>query len=243
PAIPWHKTVIYEAHVKGLTMRHPGIPEELRGTYAAVTHPVIIEHLKALGITALELLPVHEIVDDVFLVEKGLKNYWGYNNIGYFAPAGRYAVARDYHEQVREFKEMVRRLHQAGIEVILDVVYNHTAEGNHLGPTLSFRGIDNRTYYRLVPENPRFYMDYTGCGNSLNMVHPQTLKLVLDSLRYCVQEMQVDCCRFDLAAPLASELHEVDRLSSFFGIIHQDPILSQVKLIAEPWDVGHGGYQ
>ncbi len=243
PAIPWHRTVIYEAHVKGLTMLHPDVPEELRGTYAAVTHPSVIRHLKSLGVTALELLPVHEIVDDIFLVEKGLKNYWGYNNIGYFAPAGRYAMAREYHEQVREFKEMVRKLHDADIEVILDVVYNHTAEGNHLGPTLSFKGIDNPTYYRLVPDDPRFYMDFTGTGNSLNMVHPQTLKLVMDSLRYWVQEMHVDGFRFDLAATLARELHEVDRLSAFFDIIHQDPVLSQVKLIAEPWDVGPGGYQ
>ncbi len=243
PGIPWHRTIIYEAHVKGLTMRHPAIPEELRGTYAAIAHPAIIDHLKSLGVTALELLPVHEIVDDLFLTQKGLKNYWGYNSIGFFAPAGRYALAREYHEQVREFKEMVRRLHQAEIEVILDVVYNHTAEGNHLGPTLSFRGIDNRTYYRLVPENQRFYMDYTGCGNSLNMLHPQTLKLVMDSLRYWVQEMHVDGFRFDLAATLARELHDVDRLSAFFDIIHQDPVLSQVKLIAEPWDVGPGGYQ
>ena len=243
PAIPWHRTVIYEAHVKGLTKRHPDIPEELRGTFAAVTHPAIIEHLKSLGVTALELLPVHEIVDNLFLVRKGLKNYWGYNNIGYFAPAGRYAMAREYHEQVREFKEMVRKLHEADIEVILDVVYNHTAEGNHLGPTLSFKGIDNPTYYRLIADDPRFYMDFTGTGNTLNMVHPQTLKLVMDSLRYWVQEMHVDGFRFDLAATLARELHEVDRLSAFFDIIHQDPILSQVKLIAEPWDVGPGGYQ
>jgi isoamylase len=243
PRVPWHRTVIYEAHVKGLTMRHPAVPPEMRGTYAAVCHPTVIEHLKSIGVTALELLPVHEIIDDLFLVRKGLSNYWGYNNINYFAPAGRYAYAREYHEQVREFKEMVRRLHEAGIEVILDVVYNHTAEGNHLGPTLSFRGIDNTTYYRLSPENPRFYMDYTGCGNSLNMVHPQTLKLVMDSLRYWVQEMHVDGFRFDLASTLARELHDVDRLSAFFDIIHQDPVLSEVKLIAEPWDVGPGGYQ
>ncbi len=243
PAIPWHRTIIYEAHVKGLTMLHPAIPPELRGTYAAVAHPAIIEHLHSLGVTAIELLPVHEIVDDLFLVRKGLKNYWGYNSIGFFAPAGRYALAREYHEQVREFKEMVRQLHLAGIEVILDVVYNHTAEGNHLGPTLSFRGIDNRTYYRCVPDNQRFYMDYTGTGNSLNMVHPQTLKLVMDSLRYWVEEMHVDGFRFDLAATLARELHDVDRLSAFFDIIHQDPVLSRVKLIAEPWDIGPGGYQ
>ncbi|MEX2571541.1 MAG: glycogen debranching protein GlgX [Gemmatimonadota bacterium] len=243
PAIPWHRTVIYEAHVKGLTMRNPAVPEELRGTYAAVSHPAVIEHLKSLSVTAIELLPVHEIVDDLFLVEKGLMNYWGYSNINYFAPTGRYALAREYHDQVREFKEMVRRLHEADIEVILDVVYNHTAEGNHLGPTLSFRGIDNTTYYRVMAEEPRFYMDYTGCGNSLNMLHPQTLKLVMDSLRYWVQEMHVDGFRFDLAATLARELHDVDRLSAFFDIIHQDPIISRVKLIAEPWDVGPGGYQ
>jgi len=243
PRIPWHRTLIYEAHVKGLTMLHPAIPEELRGTYAAVTHPAIIDHLKSLGVTALELLPIHEIVDDLFLIEKGLTNYWGYNNIGYFAPAGRYAYARDFHEQVHEFKEMVRRLHLADIEVILDVVYNHTAEGNHLGPTFSFRGVDNSTYYRLVPENLRFYMDYTGCGNSINMLHPQTLKLVMDSLRYWVQEMHVDGFRFDLASTLARETHDVDRLSAFFDIIHQDPVISRVKLIAEPWDIGPGGYQ
>jgi isoamylase len=243
PAIPWHRTVIYEAHVRGLTMRHPAIPEEFRGTYAAIAHPAIIEHLRSLGVTAIELLPVHEIVDELFLVEKGLKNYWGYNNINYFAPAGRYAYAREYHEQVREFKEMVRRLHEAEIEVILDVVYNHSAEGNHLGPTLSFRGIDNTTYYRVVPDNPRFYMDYTGCGNSLDTTHPQTLKLVMDSLRYWVEEMHVDGFRFDLASALARETHDVDRLSAFFDIIHQDPVISRVKLIAEPWDVGPGGYQ
>ncbi|MDR0788019.1 MAG: glycogen debranching protein GlgX, partial [Gemmatimonadota bacterium] len=243
PGVPWNRTVIYEAHVKGLTMLHPDVPRELRGTYAGVAHPAVIEHLKSLGVTAIELLPVHEIVDDLFLTRAGLRNYWGYNSIGFFAPAGRYALAREYHEQVREFKEMVRCLHLAGIEVILDVVYNHTAEGNHLGPTLSFRGIDNRTYYRCAPDDQRFYMDYTGCGNSLNMVHPQTLKLVMDSLRYWVQEMHVDGFRFDLASTLAREMHEVDRLSAFFDIIHQDPILSQVKLIAEPWDVGPGGYQ
>jgi isoamylase len=243
PKTPFHRTVIYEAHVKGLTMRHPGVPPELRGTYAGVAHPVIIEHLQKLGVTAIELLPVHEIVDDYFLVQQGLTNYWGYNSIGFFAPAGRYAHARDYGDQVKEFKGMVKLLHQAGIEVILDVVYNHTAEGSHLGPTLSFKGIDNRTYYRMVPGNPRFYMDYTGCGNSLNMMHPQTLQLVMDSLRYWILEMHVDGFRFDLASTLARELHEVDRLSAFFDIIHQDPVISQVKLIAEPWDVGEGGYQ
>ncbi|HST61913.1 MAG TPA: glycogen debranching protein GlgX [Longimicrobium sp.] len=243
PSVPWHETVIYEAHVKGLTMLHPEVPPEIRGTYAALAHPAIIGHLKSLGITALELMPVHEIVDDYFLVQKGLRNYWGYNTLNFFAPAGRYASVRDYGGQVREFKEMVRALHADGIEVILDVVYNHTAEGHHLGPTLSFRGIDNRTYYRLVPGNPRMYMDYTGTGNSFNLVHPQTLTLVMDSLRYWVQEMHVDGFRFDLASTLARELHEVDKLSSFFDVIHQDPVLSRVKLIAEPWDVGEGGYQ
>ena len=243
PAIPWHETVIYEAHVKGLTQLHPDVPPELRGTYAGVAHPAIIEHLKSLGVTAIELLPVHEFVDDWFLVKRGLRNYWGYSSINFFAPDGRYAHARDYGAQVREFKEMVRRLHKAGIEVILDVVYNHTAEGNQLGPTLSFKGIDNPAYYRLVQDNRRFYMDYTGTGNSLNLVHPQTLQLVMDSLRYWIQEMRVDGFRFDLAATLARELHDVDRLSSFFDVIHQDPVISRVKLIAEPWDVGEGGYQ
>ncbi len=243
PRTPLHRTVIYEAHVKGLTMLHPDIPEEIRGTYAALAHPAIVEHLQSLGVTALELLPVHEIVDDLFLVENGLRNYWGYNNINFFSPAGRYARSRDYGEQVNEFKEMVRALHAEGIEVILDVVYNHTAEGSHMGPTLSFKGIDNPTYYRLVRGRPRFYMDYTGCGNSLNMMHPQTLQLVMDSLRYWILEMHVDGFRFDLASTLARELHEVDRLSGFFDIIHQDPVISQVKLIAEPWDVGEGGYQ
>ncbi|HEX5871240.1 MAG TPA: glycogen debranching protein GlgX, partial [Longimicrobium sp.] len=243
PDIPWHETVIYEAHVKGLTMLHPDVPQDIRGTYSAVAHPAIIAHLKSLGVTAIELLPVHEIVDDYFLVQKGLRNYWGYNTIGYFAPAGRYSSVRDYGAQVREFKEMVRSLHAAGIEVILDVVYNHTAEGNHMGPTLSFKGIDNNTYYRSVPGNGRFYMDYTGTGNSLNMVHPQALQLVMDSLRYWVQEMHVDGFRFDLASTLARELHEVDKLSAFFDVIHQDPVISKVKLIAEPWDVGEGGYQ
>jgi glycogen operon protein len=243
PNTPWHQTVIYEAHVKGLTILHPDVPDDIRGTYRAVSHPAIVEHLKSLGVTAIELLPVHEIVDDSFLVEKGLRNYWGYNTINYFAPAGRYASVRGFCDQVREFKEMVKALHEAGMEVILDVVYNHTAEGNHLGPTLSFKGIDNPTYYRQVPGNPRFYMDYTGTGNSLNMRHPQTLQLVMDSLRYWVQEMHVDGFRFDLASTLARELHEVDRLSAFFDIVHQDPVISQVKLIAEPWDVGEGGYQ
>ncbi|HEX2190796.1 MAG TPA: alpha-amylase family glycosyl hydrolase, partial [Longimicrobiaceae bacterium] len=206
PRIPWHETVIYEAHVRGLTMLHPDVPEEIRGTYRAVAHPAVVEHLKSIGVTALELLPVHEIVDEHFLVRKGLKNYWGYSSINFFAPAGRYAHARDYGEQVREFKEMVRSLHEAGLEVILDVVYNHTAEGNHLGPTLSYRGIDNPTYYRLVPGSPRLYMDYTGTGNSLNTRHPQTLQLVMDSLRYWVQEMHVDGFRFDLAATLGRDV-------------------------------------
>ncbi|HEX6909211.1 MAG TPA: glycogen debranching protein GlgX [Longimicrobium sp.] len=243
PGVPWHETLIYEAHVKGLTMLHPEVPPEIRGTYAAVAHPAVIRHLRSLGVTAVELLPVHEIVDELFLVRKGLRNYWGYNTLNFFAPAGRYASVRDYGGQVREFKEMVRALHAAGIEVILDVVYNHTAEGNHLGPTLSFRGIDNPTYYRLVPGDPRRYMDFTGTGNSFNLRHPQTLQLVMDSLRYWVQEMHVDGFRFDLASTLARELHAVERLSSFFDVIHQDPVLSRVKLIAEPWDVGEGGYQ
>jgi isoamylase len=243
PKTPFHRSVIYEAHVKGLTMLHPDVPPELRGTYAGVAHPAVIEHLQRLGVTAIELLPVHEIVDEYFLVQKGLRNYWGYNSIGFFAPSGRYAHARDYGEQVKEFKGMVKLLHAAGIEVILDVVYNHTAEGSHLGPTLAFRGIDNPTYYRLLPGNRRFYVDYTGCGNSLNMMHPQTLQLVMDSLRYWILEMHVDGFRFDLASTLARELHDVDRLSAFFDIIHQDPVISQVKLIAEPWDVGEGGYQ
>lgn len=243
PDIPWHETIIYEAHVKGLTRLHPEVPPSMRGTYAAISHPAIVDHLKSLGVTAIELLPVHEIVDEPFLAQRGLTNYWGYSSINYFAPAGRYARARDYGEQVREFKEMVRALHREGIEVILDVVYNHTAEGNHLGPTLSYKGIDNPTYYRLDPHNRRYYVDYTGTGNSLNMMHPQTLKLVMDSLRYWIEEMHVDGFRFDLAATLARELHEVDRLSAFFDIIHQDPVISRVKLIAEPWDVGEGGYQ
>jgi glycogen operon protein len=240
---PWHDTVIYEVHVKGFTARHPDIPPALRGTYAALASPPAIEHFRKLGITAIELLPIHEIVDDKHLVDRGLKNYWGYNTLCYFAPAGRYASRGRRGEQVVEFKEMVRALHRAGIEVILDVVYNHTGEGNHLGPMLSLKGVDNPSYYRLVPDNPRYYMDYTGCGNSLNMRHPQSLKLIMDSLRYWVTEMHVDGFRFDLASTLARELHDVDRLSAFFDIIHQDPILSGTKLIAEPWDVGEGGYQ
>jgi isoamylase len=243
PNTPWHRTVIYEVHVKGMTMRHPDVPENQRGTYTGLASPPIVAHLKKLGVTAVELLPVHAFLQDGFLVGKGLTNYWGYNSLNYFAPESRYAMADEPGRQVREFKTMVKTLHQAGIEVILDVVYNHTAEGNHLGPTLSFKGIDNKTYYRLMAGNERYYMDYTGTGNSLNVRHPQVLKLIMDSLRYWVTEMHVDGFRFDLASALARELHEVDRLSAFFDIIHQDPILSRVKLIAEPWDVGEGGYQ
>jgi isoamylase len=243
PRIPWHRTVIYEAHVKGLTMRHPDVPEELRGTYAGVAHPAVVEHLKSVGVTALELLPVHDFVDDGYLLDKGLVNYWGYSTLNYFAPDARYSGSGDRGGQIREFKEMVKALHRAGIEVILDVVYNHTAEGNHLGPTLSFKGIDNPGYYRLVDDAPRFYMDYTGTGNSVDTRHPQVLKMVMDSLRYWVQEMHVDGFRFDLASTLAREEHGVDRLSSFFDVIHQDPVISEVKLIAEPWDIGEGGYQ
>jgi isoamylase len=240
---PWEKTVIYEVHVKGFTMRHPDVPEALRGTYAGLATPPAIEHLKSLGVTAVELLPVHHFVTDKALVERGLSNYWGYNTVGYFAPDIRYSSAKHGGALVDEFKTMVKRLHTAGIEVILDVVYNHTAEGNHLGPTLSFRGIDNAVYYRLVPDDLRHYMDYTGCGNTLNVRHPRTLQLLMDSLRYWVCEMHVDGFRFDLAAALARELHDVDRLSAFFDTIHQDPVLQQVKLIAEPWDLGEGGYQ
>lgn len=242
PAIPYVKTIIYEAHVKGFTKLHPDIPEEIRGTYAAIGHPVTIEYLKKLGITAIELMPVHHFVADRHLVEKGLTNYWGYNTIGYFAPDVRYSSSGTCGEQVTEFKQMVKELHKAGIEVILDVVYNHTAEGNELGPTLSFKGIDNEGYYRLT-EDKRYYMDYTGTGNTLNANLPNVLRLIMDSLRYWITEMHVDGFRFDLAATLARELHEVDRLSAFFDIIHQDPVISQVKLIAEPWDIGEGGYQ
>ena len=241
--IPWEQTVIYEVHVKGLTMQHPDVPEALRGTYAGLASPAVINYLQALGVTAVELLPVHHFVNDNFLQERGLTNYWGYNSIGFFAPDIRYSAYKDLGRKVYEFKTMVKTLHSAGIEVILDVVYNHTGEGNHLGPTLSFRGIDNASYYRLVPDNPRYYMDYTGCGNTLNVRHPRTLQLIMDSLRYWVCEMHVDGFRFDLASALARELHDVDRLSAFFDIIHQDPVLSQVKLIAEPWDLGEGGYQ
>ncbi|WP_330308078.1 MULTISPECIES: glycogen debranching protein GlgX [unclassified Streptomyces] len=242
PRTEYHHTVIYEAHVKGLTMQHPALPDELRGTYAALAHPAIIEHLTELGVTALELMPVHQFVHDHRLVEMDLSNYWGYNTIGFFAPHNAYASWGDRGQQVLEFKSAVRALHEAGIEVILDVVYNHTAEGNHLGPTLSFRGLDNASYYRLA-DDPRYYMDTTGTGNSLLMRSPHVLQLIMDSLRYWVTEMHVDGFRFDLAATLARQFHEVDRLSSFFDLVQQDPVVSQVKLIAEPWDVGEGGYQ
>jgi isoamylase len=243
PCTPWHETVIYEVHVKGFTMQHPEVPEELRGTYAGFACDPMLRYLQDLGVTAVELLPIHSFVDDNYLLDKGLRNYWGYNTINFFSPDARYSRRDTPGGEVREFKEMVRRLHEAGIEVILDVVYNHTAEGNHLGPTFSFKGLDNRAYYRLVEDHPRYYMDYTGCGNSLNARHPQVLKLVMDSLRYWVTEMHVDGFRFDLASTLARETHGVDRLGSFFDIIHQDPIISEVKLIAEPWDIGEGGYQ
>jgi glycogen operon protein len=243
PRTPLHRSVIYEVHVKGFTARHPDIPEAMRGTYAALGSEPIIDHLKQLRVTAIELLPVHAFLDDSYLADKGLRNYWGYNTINFFSPEARYAGSGDRGEQVAEFKAMVRALHRAGIEVILDVVYNHTAEGNHLGPMLSFKGIANRTYYRLVHDQPRYYMDFTGTGNSINAQHPQVLKLIMDSLRYWVLEMHVDGFRFDLASTLAREGQGPDRLSSFFDIIHQDPVLSQVKLIAEPWDVGLGGYQ
>ncbi|HEY8553327.1 MAG TPA: glycogen debranching protein GlgX [Burkholderiales bacterium] len=243
PRTPWHETVIYEAHVKGLTRLSRELPEELRGTYAGLAHPRAIEYLKDLGITAIELLPVHQFVHDAHLLEKGLRNYWGYNTIGFFAPHNGYSAHGQDGAQVQEFKVVVKALHEAGIEVILDVVYNHTAEGNHLGPTLCFKGIDNAAYYRLVPDDPSFYMDYTGTGNSMNMRHPHVLQLLMDSLRYWVTEMHVDGFRFDLASTLARELHAVDRLSSFFDLIQQDPVVSQVKLIAEPWDIGEGGYQ
>jgi glycogen operon protein len=242
PKIPYHQSIIYEAHVKGLTQLHPDIPQEIRGTYSAIAHPVIIQYLKNLGITAIELMPVHHFVNDGFLRAKNLTNYWGYNTIGFFAPDIKYSNSGNLGGQVNEFKTMVKELHKAGIEVILDVVYNHTAEGNHLGPTLSFRGIDNASYYRLT-EDKRFFYDYTGTGNTLNAMLPSVLRLIMDSLRYWILEMHVDGFRFDLASTLARELHEVDRLGSFFDIIHQDPVISQVKLIAEPWDIGEGGYQ
>jgi len=242
PCIEYYNSVIYEAHVKGFTKMHPQIPEDIRGTYAAIGHPVTIKYLKKLGITAIELMPIHHFLDDRHLVEKGLTNYWGYNTIGFFAPDSRYSSSGVRGEQVVEFKNMVKELHKAGIEVILDVVYNHTGEGSEMGPTLSFRGIDNCSYYRLAEDN-RYYMDYTGTGNTLNANLPNVLRLMMDSLRYWILEMHVDGFRFDLAATLARELHEVNRLSAFFDIIHQDPCISQVKLIAEPWDIGEGGYQ
>lgn len=243
PRTPYHQSVIYEAHVRGLTMQHPEIPEDIRGSYAAIAHPAIIKHLQDLGITAIELMPIHQFVNDRYLVEKGLRNYWGYNSIGFFAPDVRYSSTGVTGGQVSEFKNMVKELHKAGIEVILDVVYNHTGEGNQMGPTLSFKGVDNASYYRLVDDDKRFYMDYTGTGNTLNAMLPNVLRYIMDSLRYWITEMHVDGFRFDLASTLARELHEVNRLSAFFDIIHQDPIISQVKLIAEPWDVGEGGYQ
>lgn len=243
PDIPWHKTVIYEAHVKGMSMLNEEVPRELRGTYAALGTAPIIRHLKKLGVTAVELMPVHHKVDEWHLTSSGKSNYWGYNTLGYFAPEASYTSYEGLYAHVREFKTMVRALHSAGIEVILDVVYNHTAEGNHFGPTLSLKGIDNRSYYRLSGANLRYYEDFTGCGNTLNMQHPRVLQLIMDSLRYWVLEMHVDGFRFDLASALARELFEVDRLAAFFDIIQQDPVLSRVKLIAEPWDLGEGGYQ
>ena len=242
PRTPWQDTVIYETHVRGLTWQHPEVPPSQRGTYAGVAHPSVIEHFQRLGVTAVELMPVHQFVHDHYLVQRGLRNYWGYNSIGYFAPHNGYA-SRPGHRVLNEFKTMARALHAAGIEVILDVVYNHTAEGNHLGPTLSFRGLDNPSYYRLNPEYPRYYSDTTGTGNTLNVNNPQTLQMLMDSLRYWVLEMHVDGFRFDLAASLARQFHEVDKLSAFFDLIHQDPVISQIKLIAEPWDLGSGGYQ
>ncbi|MEE6134820.1 glycogen debranching protein GlgX [Mycobacterium sp. 050128] len=243
PSHEYADTVIYEAHVKGLTQTHPDIPEQIRGTYGAIAHPVIIDHLKSLGVTAIELMPVHHFANDSTLVERGLSNYWGYNTIGFFAPDFKYTSTVSPGGQVQEFKAMVRALHEAGIEVILDVVYNHTAEGNHLGPTLSMRGIDNQAYYRLVDDDKQYYMDYTGTGNSLNVGHPHSLQLIMDSLRYWVTEMHVDGFRFDLASTLAREFYDVDKLATFFELVQQDPTVSQVKLIAEPWDVGPGGYQ
>ncbi len=242
PDVALHETVIYEAHVRGLTMQHPAVPDSLRGTYAGIAHPAVVQHLRDLGITAIELMPVHQFVNDHHLVERGLTNYWGYNSIAFLAPHNDYTSSAAL-GQIQEFKTMVKALHAAGIEVILDVVYNHTAEGNHFGPTLSMRGIDNRAYYRLMEDDPRYYLDFTGTGNSLNMRHPHVLQLIMDSLRYWVLEMHVDGFRFDLASTLARELHDVDRLSAFFDLVQQDPVVSQVKLIAEPWDVGEGGYQ
>ncbi|WP_131104392.1 glycogen debranching protein GlgX [Ornithinimicrobium sufpigmenti] len=243
PNHDYHDSVIYEAHVKGMTMTHPEVPENIRGTYAGMAHPAVVQHLVDLGITAVELLPVHQFVNDTHLQDQGLSNYWGYNTIGFLAPHNAYSASGQRGQQVTEFKSMVKALHEAGIEVILDVVYNHTAEGNHLGPTLSFRGLDNASYYRLVDNDKAHYYDTTGTGNSLLMRHPHVLQLIMDSLRYWVTEMHVDGFRFDLAATLARQFHEVDKLSAFFDIIQQDPVISQVKLIAEPWDLGEGGYQ
>ena len=243
PRTPYHETVIYEAHVRGLTLRHPDVPADQRGTYAGLAYPAVIEHLTRLGVTAVELMPVHQFVPEHNLQARGLTNYWGYNTLGFLAPHKAYSSSQQLGGQVGEFKAMVKALHAAGIEVILDVVYNHTAESDHRGPTLSFRGIDNAAYYRLRDDDPRYYADYTGCGNSLNVRHPHALQLILDSLRYWILEMHVDGFRFDLASALARELHDVDRLSAFFDLVQQDPVVSQVKLIAEPWDVGEGGYQ
>ncbi len=243
PRRSWNETVIYETHVKGITRLHPGVRDDLRGTYAGLASDEMVAYLRELGVTAVELLPIHHIADEQFIVERGLSNYWGYSSIGYLAPHATYAATGSRGEQIREFKGMVKALHAADLEVILDVVYNHTAEGNHLGPMLSFRGVDNPAYYRLVPEDPRHYTDFTGTGNSLNPLHPSVLRLIMDSLRYWVTECHVDGFRFDLASALAREFFEVDRLSAFFDVIHQDPVISQVKLIAEPWDVGPGGYQ
>jgi isoamylase len=243
PRTPWSETIVYEVHVKGFTQRHPEIPEGMRGTYAGLGHPAAIEYLTGLGVTAVELLPVHQFIHDSHLIERGLRNYWGYNSIGFLAPHNDYSASGQTGGQVQEFKQMVKALHEAGLEVILDVVYNHTAEGNHLGPTLSFKGLDNRAYYRVVEEEPAFYYDTTGTGNSLNMRTPHVLQLIMDSLRYWVTEMHVDGFRFDLASALARQFHEVDRLSAFFDLIQQDPVVSRVKLIAEPWDIGEGGYQ
>jgi isoamylase len=242
PRIAYQDTVIYEAHVKGLTQTHPDIPEDIRGTYAAVAHPVMIAHYQRLGVTAIELMPVHQFVHDSHLAERGQRNYWGYNTIGFFAPHNEYSSQGQNGQQVQEFKATVKALHEAGLEVILDVVYNHTAEGNHLGPTLSFRGIDNNAYYRLVEGDRKHYYDTTGTGNTMLMKHPHVLQLIMDSLRYWVTDMHVDGFRFDLASSLARQFHEVDRLSAFFDLVQQDPVVSQVKLIAEPWDVGEGGY-